>query len=60
MPSVFGGDRRIDFVYCTKALYEDITSAQILWDDYTTPVETTLSNFCRPSDHLPIIVDFSL
>lgn len=54
--------RRIDFVYCTKPLYDRITHAEVIWDDYTTPVRDPkmLSNFWRPSDHLPIVVDFDM
>jgi len=57
-----GGRHRIDFVYCTKPLYDRITYADIIWDDYTTPMKDpqNLSNFWRPSDHLPIIVDFDM
>ena len=62
IPSIHEGktQRRIDFVYCTQPLYDCITSAEIVWNDYTTPVKTELSNFYRPSDHLPIVVDFKL
>lgn len=61
-PSVGGKGSRIDFVYCTKPLYDRITSADIVWDDYTTPVRDPqeLSNFWRPSDHLPILIDFDM
>ena len=61
-PSVGGKGSRIDFVYCTKPLYDRITFADIIWDDYTTPVRDpqNLSNFWRPSDHLPILIDFDM
>ena len=61
-PSTGGKGARIDFVYCTKPLYDRITFADIIWDDYTTPIRDpqNLSNFWRPSDHLPIIVDFDM
>ena len=61
-PSVGGKSSRIDFVYCTKPLYDRILSADIVWDEYTTPVRDpqNLSNFWRPSDHLPIVVDFNM
>ena len=61
-PSVGSQTSRIDFVYCTKPLYDCITYADIIWDDYTTPIRDpqNLSNFWRPSDHLPIIVDFDI
>ena len=61
-PSVGHKGARIDFVYCTKPLYDRVTSADIIWDAYTTPIRDpqNLSNFWRPSDHLPIIVDFDM
>ena len=61
-PSTGGKKSRIDFVYCTKPLYDRITFADIIWDGYTTPVRDPqkLSNFWRPSDHLPIMVDFDM
>ena len=61
-PSTGGKGSRIDFVYCTKPLYDRITYADIIWDEYTTPIRDpqNLSNFWRPSDHLPIIVDFDM
>ena len=61
-PSVGSKSSRIDFVYCTKPLYDRITYADIIWDGYTTPVRDpqNLSNFWRPSDHLPIVVDFNM
>ena len=39
-----------------------ITSADVVWDEYTTPIRDPqkLSNFWRPSDHLPILVDFDI
>ena len=61
-PSIGRKGSRIDFVYCTRPLYDRVTYADIIWDSYTTPVRDpqNLSNFWRPSDHLPIIVDFDL
>ena len=61
-PSVGGKGSRIDFVYCTKPLLDRITFADIIWNDYTTPVRDpmNLSNFWRPSDHLPIMVVFDM
>lgn len=54
--------RRIDFLYCTPALYDMVESSEIIWDDYTTPVRDPqkLSNFWHPSDHLPIVTVFRL
>jgi endonuclease/exonuclease/phosphatase family metal-dependent hydrolase len=57
-----GGKTRIDFFYCTAPLYKKITGAEIISDDYTTPVRNPqkLSNFWHPSDHRPILVEFEL
>lgn len=57
-----GGKARIDFVYCTPALYECVKSADVVYDRYTEPVcdSLGLSNFYYPSDHRPIVVDFEL
>ena len=51
---------RIDYVYCTRPLFDRITYADVVWDDYTTPVRDTVTNFWRPSDHLPIMIDFDM
>lgn len=55
-----GGKTRIDFFYCTEPLYEKIVRADVVSDEYTTPVRNAekISNFWHPSDHRPIIVDF--
>ncbi len=54
--------QRIDFVYCTQALLERMTSIEVVDDDYTHPVKdaTPDIHFYRPSDHLPIVVDFDM
>ena len=54
--------KRIDFVYCTPVLYDCVTRAEVVRDDYTEPVRDPkkLSNFWHPSDHRPIVVDFDL
>ena len=61
-PTTGSKTSRIDYVYCTKPLYDRITFADVIWDEYTTPVRDPqkLSNFWRPSDHLPILVDFDM
>ena len=52
---------RIDFIYATPAFMDRVTGADIIEDSYTTPVRSAeVHNFFRPSDHLPILVDFSL
>ncbi len=54
-----GGKTRIDYVYCTKPLFDLVQRADIIKDEYTTPVRDSLvKNFYHPSDHLPIVVDF--
>lgn len=58
------GKSRIDFVYCTKPLYNCVKHAEILQDDgaWLTVVRdpSKLSNFYLPSDHRPIVVDFKI
>jgi len=57
-----GGHARIDYVYCTKPLFDTIVDAKIITDDYTRPVRDAkkISNFWHPSDHRPILVDFEI
>ena len=53
------GKSRIDYVYCTPDLYGGISDAYVVEDDYTRdPVRDEATRFHRPSDHLPILVDF--
>ncbi len=53
--------KRIDFVYCSPALYDIVTYAEIVEDAYTKPVRhEKVRNWCNPSDHLPIIVKFKI
>ena len=61
-PTVGSKKSRIDYVYCTQPLFDRITFANVIWDEYTTPVRDPqgLSNFWRPSDHLPILIDFNM
>lgn len=59
------GKRRIDYVYATPPMYEKIQDAAIIFDAYTRQVPAMkdgkrVSKFARPSDHLPIVVDFCL
>ena len=57
-----GGKSRIDYVYATPAMYNCIHYTKIFksegWLKVTRDPQN-LSNFCHPSDHLPILVDFS-
>ena len=59
-PSTFSG-RRIDFVYVTEPLLDEIGSARTITDGFATASRDPrgLSNFCNPSDHYPIAVTFS-
>ena len=38
-----GGRARIDYVYCTRPLFDCIVSDRIVSDDYTTPVESVVA-----------------
>lgn len=62
IPSSVWNGKRIDFVYATKPLYDRVKDANIVWDQYTTPVRNAqnLGNFWHPSDHLPIIINFDM
>ena len=60
-----GGRKRIDYVYASPGMFGKIHDAVIICDEYTKPVKAMkdgkqISNFTHPSDHLPIMVDFSL
>lgn len=59
--SVFG-KQRIDYVYCTKPLYDRIKFADIIRDNYTEPIRDPQkkTGYCIPSDHCPILVDFDM
>ena len=61
IPTVGSKATRKDFLYLTQPLFDRVQSAEIVWDDYTTPVrDPEIHNFWHPSDHLPIIVDLKL
>lgn len=53
-------NNRIDYVYFTQPLYDKVFQANIVEDSYTKPIYDSVTHFCHPSDHLPIIVDFKL
>ncbi|MCH3940024.1 MAG: hypothetical protein LKK16_00400 [Bacteroidales bacterium] len=59
IPSTFSG-RRIDFLYCNAPVMKHLVSAEILSEGYVKPQRDARSghNFCRPSDHLPILAVF--
>ncbi len=55
-----------DYIHAATLLYsnivQEITRAEVISDDYTTPVrnEQKISNFWHPSDHRPILVEIEL
>lgn len=52
---------RIDYVYCTPAMYNCISDVKVIRDSYTTPVrDAAVSRFFHPSDHYPILIDFNI
>ena len=52
---------RLDFVYVSPALAAMAADAFVVRDGFTHPVPVPdLRGFYRPSDHLPILVDFAL
>ena len=52
---------RIDFVYCTPALYKRITDVYVVRDEWTgNIVKHPEFAFKYPSDHRPILVDIKL
>ncbi len=53
--------RRIDYVHASKAMYDRIDKAMTLTDDWTFGYRIDgMLNFCYPSDHFPLLVDFRL
>lgn len=52
------GDARIDFVYVTPKMLKCIRRADILNEGYPKNHKLPISNFCKPSDHLPILLEF--
>ena len=57
--------RRIDYIYVTPNVFGKIKAVNVIFDDYTRQQKAMkdgkrVSVFFRPSDHLPIMVDFSM
>jgi len=53
--------KRIDFIYCSPALYGKMLDVRIIEDDYTRPARhEKVKAFLNPSDHLPIVAIFKL
>lgn len=60
-PGYWRRNARIDFVYCTKPLIDRLEYADFVWDSYTTPLRDWNTQYgVRPSDHLPIFVEFDM
>lgn len=63
-PEIFcpshSGNSRIDYVYVTKPLLKAVRKVIATPDEYTEPVSAGVAKYKRPSDHMPIIVDFNL
>lgn len=56
-----GSGKRIDFIYCTNQMYYRVRSAKIFpAEGYLENPRVGISNFRRTSDHLPIMIDFSM
>ena len=53
------GKKRIDYVYVTKPLLKSIKKVETAPDSYTKQKPSGIGKFMRPSDHLPIIIDFN-
>lgn len=58
--STFSG-RRIDMIYLTEPLLEKVTDAYHITDGYATASRDSskVTNFCYPSDHYPVVVEFA-
>lgn len=56
LPTAASG-RRIDFIYVSPRLYDMIVDISVTeaWEKRTS---AGMSNFCHPSDHLPIVVRY--
>ncbi len=49
--------KRIDFIYMTQPLYDCVKSSQTIRDGFATAHRLKdMHNFCKPSDHYPIVV----
>ena len=59
--TIIGGSR-IDFVYMTQPLFSMVKSVSVLREGYPRNYKDPrgLSNFCHPSDHLPILMELVL
>lgn len=54
------GSSRIDQIYASPSVFKCVKNAMILTDDWNIPVVSQyVSTFKDPSDHRPVLVDFS-
>lgn len=51
------GKRRIDYIYMDATAYGRVVDAAVVLESDTEPASTAFSNFYKPSDHLPLLVD---
>lgn len=60
MVSTTGGTARIDYVYASPSMSERVTNAVVITTDWSAPhVSPYASDLYEPSDHRPILVDFT-
>lgn len=63
-PEIFcpshSGNTRIDYVYMTRPMLKAVRKVVASPDEYTRPVSAGVGKYKRPSDHMPIIVDFNI
>lgn len=50
--------KRIDFIYASPAMMQRISKANVIREGFAKNRKINLSNFCLPSDHLPILIEF--
>lgn len=52
------GDARIDFIYASPSMMDRIGKANVIREGFAANHRVDISNFCIPSDHLPILIEF--
>ncbi len=55
-----GGNSRIDYIYASPAMYALIDNSISVVDAYAAPVPDLQVAFYHPSDHRPVLVDFTI
>ena len=56
----YSSNTRIDYVYMTRPMLKAVRKVVASPDEYTRPVSAGVGKYKRPSDHMPIIVDFNI